>query len=142
MLTKTFAAEDYRIILDINPSIEISVDENNNIKDFVGQYSEYREYVKEQEDAARASQRAAAPQKTQASRTHDNSKRKLSYKEQKELEQIECDLSALNEERQQLEVELSSGTLPYDRLSAVSQRIEEIIAAIDEKEMRWLELNE
>jgi ATP-binding cassette subfamily F protein uup len=58
------------------------------------------------------------------------------------LEQIEADLSALAEERAQLESEISSGTLPYDRLSEVSKRIEAIITMVDEKEMRWLELNE
>lgn len=115
---------------------------NGHIKDFVGQYSEYREFIKEQEEAERMSQRATQPTKPQNSRTHDTSKRKLSYKEQRELEQIEADLGALGEERQTLERELSSGTLPYDQLSAISQRIEAIIAEIDEKEMRWLELNE
>ena len=115
---------------------------NGHIKDFVGQYSEYREFIKEQEEAARMSQRATQPTTPQNSRTHDTSKRKLSYKEQRELEQIEADLISLGEERQTLERELSSGTLPYDQLSAISQRIEAIIAEIDEKEMRWLELNE
>ena len=115
---------------------------NGHIKDFVGQYSEYREFIKEQEEAERMSQRATQPTKPQNSRTHDTSKRKLSYKEQRELEQIEADLGALGEERQTLERELSSGTLPYDQLSAISQRIEAIIAETDEKEMRWLELNE
>jgi ATP-binding cassette subfamily F protein uup len=66
----------------------------------------------------------------------------LSYKEQKELEQIEADLALLGEERSALEVELSSGNLAYERLSEVSKRIEEIISLIDEKELRWLELNE
>ena len=112
------------------------------IKDFVGHYSEYREYMKEKEAMERSAERVSAPQKPQQQRTHDTSKRKLSFKEQKELEQIELDLASWTEERQQLEAELSSGTLPYDRLTECSQRIEELIALIDEKEMRWLELNE
>ena len=112
------------------------------IKDFVGHYSEYREYMKEKEAMERSAERVSAPQKPQQQRTHDTSKRKLSFKEQKELEQIERDLASWTEERQQLEAELSSGTLPYDRLTECSQRIEELIALIDEKEMRWLELNE
>lgn len=115
---------------------------NGRIKDFVGQYSEYREYIKEREDAERQAQRMATPTKPQNSRTHDTSKRKLSYKEQREAEQIELDLAALGEERQALEAKLSSGTLPYDQLSAISERIEAVIAEMDEKEMRWLELNE
>lgn len=112
------------------------------IKDFVGRYSEYREYIKEQEAAERSEQRNTAPQKPQQQRTHDTSKRKLSFKEQKELEQLEADLATLGEERTTLENEISSGTLPYERLSEVSKRIEELIALIDEKEMRWLELSE
>lgn len=112
------------------------------IKDFVGKYSEYREYIKEQEDEERAKQRVTAPAKQQQQRTHDTSKRKLSYKEQRELEQIEADLVAHGEERATLEAELSSGTLSYDRITEISKRIEELVALIDEKEMRWLELNE
>jgi ATP-binding cassette subfamily F protein uup len=115
---------------------------DGHIKDFVGQYSEYREYIKEKEAIERNAERSTAPAKPQQQRTHDTSKRKLSYKEQRELEQIEKDLQSLGEERSHLETEISSGTLPYDRLAEVSKRIEEIIATIDEKEMRWLELNE
>ena len=112
------------------------------IKDFVGQYSEYREFMKEKEDEERAKQRVAAPAKPQQQRTHDTSKRKLSYKEQRELEQIEADLAAHGAERAELEAELSSGTLPYDRITEISKRIEELVSLIDEKEMRWLELSE
>lgn len=115
---------------------------NGRIKDFVGHYSEYREYIKEKEAAERSAERDSTPQKPQQQRTHDTSKRKLSFKEQKELQQIERDLASWSEERKQLEEELSSGTLPYDRLTKCSERIEELIALIDEKEMRWLELNE
>ena len=111
------------------------------IKDFVGKYSEYREYMKEKEDEERTKQRVAAPAKPQQ-RTHDTSKRKLTYKEQRELEQIEADLATHSAERAELEAELSSGTLPYDRITAISKRIEELVSLIDEKEMRWLELNE
>ena len=115
---------------------------DGRIKDFVGRYSEYREYVKERESAERSEQRNTAPQKPQPQRTHDTSKRKLTFKEQRELEQLELDLATLGEERTTLENEISSGTLPYERLSEVSKRIEELIALIDEKEMRWLELSE
>ena len=112
------------------------------IKDFVGGYSEYREYIKEKEEMERSEQRASTPQKPQPQRSHDTSKRKLSFKEQRELEQLERDLESLNEEKTTLETELSSGSLAYDRLTEASKRIEEIIALIDEKEFRWLELNE
>ena len=115
---------------------------DGRIKDFVGHYSEYREFVKEREADERNEQRNNTPQKPQQQRTHDTSKRKLSFKEQRELEQLEIDLATLGQERTTLENEISSGTLPYERLSEVSKRIEELIALIDEKEMRWLELSE
>ena len=115
---------------------------DGKIKDFVGHYSEYREFIKEKEAEERSAQRNTTQQKPQQQRMHDTSKRKLSFKEQKELEQLEADLATLGEERATLENEISSGTLPYERLSEVSKRIEELIALIDEKEMRWLELSE
>lgn len=115
---------------------------DGRIKDFVGQYSEYREYIKEKEESSRQVQRAQAQAKPQQQRTHDTSKRKLSFKEQRELEQIEQDLAVLAEERTALEAELSTGNADYMRLTEISSRIEEIIALIDEKEMRWLELND
>ena len=119
-------------------------EDNGRIKDFVGQYSEYREYIKEREEAERAAQRTAAASapKPQQQRTHDTSKRTLSFKEQRELEEIEHDLASLSAERTTLESELSAGNTDYNRLTEISERIEQIIALIDEKEMRWLELNE
>ena len=112
------------------------------IKDFVGQYSEYREYMKEKEDAERQAQRSTAQPKAQQQRTHDTSKRKLSFKEQRELEELERDLASLAEERATLEAELNAGTADYARLTEISSRIEEIIATTDLKELRWLELSE
>ena len=112
------------------------------IKDFVGQYSEYREYMKEREDAERQAQRSVAQPKAQQQRTHDTSKRKLSFKEQRELEELERDIASLAEERAKLEAELNAGTADYARLTEISSRIEEIIATTDIKELRWLELSE
>ena len=115
---------------------------DGRIKDFVGQYSEYREYVKEREESERQAQRAIAQPKAQQQRTHDNTKRKLSFKEQRELEELERDLASLADERATLEAELNAGTADYSRLSEISSRIEQIISIVDDKEMRWLELNE
>ena len=131
-----------RFFLDKTVDHLFVFESDGRIKDFVGHYSEYREYMKEQEEAERTAQRATAVAKPQQQRTHDTSKRKLSFKEQRELEEIERDLSSLAQERATLEEELSAGNADYNRLTEISQRIEEIIALIDEKEMRWLELNE
>ena len=116
---------------------------NGVVKDFVGSYSEYREYIKEYEAEQRAKERAAEkairePQK----QDKPAQKKKLTYKEQREFEQIEKDLEALAAEKATLEEALSSGTLPFDKLQETSERIGQIIAETDEKEMRWLELSE
>ena len=111
------------------------------VKDFVGMYSEYREYSREVEAEERSRQRTSSP-KPQPQRTHDTSKRKLSFKEQRELEQIEAELKDLGQERAALEAELSGGNLGFERLTELSKRIEEVIATIDQRELRWLELNE
>ena len=123
------------------------------VKDFVGSYSEYREYIKEyeaeQRSQARAQEKAekekAAKEaaKTGACQAEAPAKKKkLTYKEQKELEQIEKDLEALALEKEELESQLGSGDLPFDRLQAASERIGLIMAQTDEKEMRWLELTD
>ena len=116
---------------------------NGLVKDFVGSYSEYREFIKEyeaeQRSQARAEEKASKPavQKETPAR-----KKKLTYKEQKELEQIEKDLEALAAEKAELEEKLSSGNLSFEALSEASARIGEIMELTDEKEMRWLELSD
>ena len=122
---------------------------DGQIKDFVGSYSEYREFIKEYEAEQRSQARAQEKaEKEKAAKTAAGAaaaevpakKRKLSYKEQREMEQLEKDVEALNIEKVELETQLGSGTLPFDQLQAASQRIGEIIELIDEKELRLLEL--
>ena len=119
------------------------------VKDFVGSYSEYREYIKEYEAQQRSQARAeekAAKEKAAAAAPKPADmparKKKLTYKEQKELEQIERDLEALAAEKAELEVALSGGDLPFDKLQEASQRIGAIMEETDEKELRWLELSD
>ena len=124
--------------------------EGGNVKDFVGTYSEYREYIKEQEaeEAARAKAIAEKQAKQQAATmpatdTPTNTHRKkLSYKEQRELEQLEAEIPQLEAEKSALEAQLSVGTLSHEELSSAATRIGEIINTLEEKEMRWLELSE
>ena len=124
---------------------------NGLVKDFVGSYSEYREFIKEyeaeQRSQARAEEKAAkekaAKEAAKASQSAEPAKKKkLSYKEQRELEQLEKDLESLAAEKAGLEADLSSGHLQYDQLQAASRRIGEIMEETDEKELRWLELSE
>ena len=119
--------------------------EGGAVKDFVGQYSEYREYIKEQEaeEARQAKIVAEKAQKNKPQPTHSTpSRRKLSYKEQRELEQLEVELPQLENEKRELEEKLSSGALSHEELTKAADRIGEIINLVEEKEMRWLELSE
>ena len=109
------------------------------VKDFVGSYSEYREFIKEYE-AEQRSQQSKSEEKTVKEKTAK--KRKLSFKEQKELEQLEKDVEDLAAEKAALEEKLNSGTLPYEELQTASERIGEIMELTDEKEFRLLELYE
>lgn len=118
---------------------------NGQVKDFVGSYSEYREFIKEYEAEQRSMARAeekAAKEKTDRTTVQEAPvrKKKLSYKEQRELEQLEKDLENLAAEKSELESQLSSGTLPYDKLQNASERIGKILEETDEKEFRLLEL--
>ncbi|MCF0173662.1 MAG: ABC-F family ATP-binding cassette domain-containing protein, partial [Bacteroidales bacterium] len=118
------------------------------VKDFVGSYSEYREYVKDlkkkelqqQREMDAASQRSS--QRGDEGAAKGAAVRKLTYKERKEMEQLEADLAELARRRAAIEEALSSGTLPIDQLTAKSVEIKDIITEIDLKELRWLELSE
>ena len=119
------------------------------VKDFVGSYSEYREFIKEYEAEQRSAARAedkAAKEKAAKAAAQDNPaperKKKLSYKEQKEMEQLEMDLESLAAEKAELEESIGSGTLPYEKLQQASERIGQIMEETDEKELRLLELYE
>ena len=121
---------------------------NGLVKDFVGSYSEYREYIKEyeaeQKSAARAQEKAEKEKNSKEASKAANftQKKKLTYKEQKELEQLEKDLESLAEETAAIEESLSSGNMEFEQLQKASERIAEIIELTDEKEMRWLELSD
>ena len=122
---------------------------NGLVKDFVGSYSEYREFIKEYEAEQRSQARAKEKsEKEQAAREAAKTaevpikKKKLTYKEQREMEQLEKDLEALAAEKAELEEKLSSGSLPFDELQCASQRIGAIMEETDEKELRLLELYE
>ncbi|MBP5336194.1 MAG: ABC transporter ATP-binding protein, partial [Bacteroidales bacterium] len=68
--------------------------------------------------------------------------RKLTWKEQRELEAIEAELPQLEAEKAELEAKMSSGTLPYAELQAASERIQQLIDEISQREERWLELSD
>ena len=128
------------------------------VKDYVGKCSEYRAYVaameqasarqevKLQQSAKPAAQREQQAQKeqpaAQSAATAAPKRKRLSYKEQRELEEVTNAIAELESEKAELERGLSSGTLQGDELRRASERIGEVISLLDEKEMRWLELND
>lgn len=117
-----------------------------NVRDFPGNYSQYREWQKEQ-DRQKAEEKkevkAEAPAATAAAASAgDNKPRKLSFKEKRELELLEQEIEKLEAEKKTLNEQLASGSLPYDQLEPLTRRIGEVIALLDDKGMRWLELSE
>ncbi|MBR4525502.1 MAG: ABC-F family ATP-binding cassette domain-containing protein [Bacteroidales bacterium] len=141
------------------------------VKDFVGSFSEYRAYVKDLEKNQRISGKRAAPvlpggegsaaagfvapnPVSAPAESEDGRRdagtpgrlpdkpRKLTWKEQRELEAIEAELPQLEAEKAELEAKMSSGTLPYAELQAASERIQALMNEISQREERWLELSD
>lgn len=134
---------------------------DGKVTNFPSSYSDYMEYkvLKEDEEKAAAAQSRTRQQSQQptanspldpkgrfdkAERLKEQQARsaKLTFKEKREMEQIEQELQQLEEEKALLEQELNSGTLPYDQLQQKSARIGQIIERTDTITMRWLELSE
>ena len=108
------------------------------IRDFPGNYSQYREWDKEREIVPAENRTEPVKQ----AHVHNPLKRKLSYKEQREFETLEKELIDLETEKRTISEKLSSAKVPFDELQSLSQRIAEITIIIDQKELRWLELSE
>ena len=114
------------------------------IKDFPGNYTQYREWEKltsTTSNTSPTSQTSQTSNTPKASYRHDD-RRRLSYKEKREMEQLEREIAALEEEQHQLEQSLCSGTLSVDELTEKSKRLPQLKEELDEKSMRWLELSE
>ncbi len=114
---------------------------NAEIKDFWGPYSAYRAKLDEEKRAPKAiAKKVEADAETQAPKKKDN--KKLSFKDKYELEQLEKDLPALGKERVEIEKALQDASLAYEEIERLSKRITEVVAELEEKELRWLELDE
>ncbi|MBQ1486042.1 MAG: ABC-F family ATP-binding cassette domain-containing protein, partial [Muribaculaceae bacterium] len=113
---------------------------NGHVRDFPGNYSEYRAWKQrhEQEAAQLAKEQEVAKPKENTWANRSEQKR-LSYKEQRELEQLNADLEALNKEKAELDALFASGET-MDDVAAKAARYQEVKDLLDEKEMRWLEL--
>ena len=110
------------------------------IKDFPGNYTQYREWNALQE-STNTTKAADSDKSVKASYRHDD-RRRLSYKEKREMEQLEKDIAALEEEQLIIEEALCGGTTSVDEITAMSKRLPQLKEELDEKSMRWLELSE
>ena len=109
------------------------------IKDFPGNYSDYRDWLEDKEKEQRAPEKREKSVKTKPEK---EGIRKLNFNEKRELDQLEKDIMLLEQEKQLLEKEMNSGDYSSADLVQKSKRHGEIREILDEKELRWLELSE
>ncbi|MCV9389352.1 ABC-F family ATP-binding cassette domain-containing protein [Reichenbachiella ulvae] len=115
-------------------------DESATIKDFPGNYTDYRTQLEEEKKAQHA--QSSAPKTDNTTKVRTEEKRKLSYNEKREFESLESEIEKLNERKAELEEWMNSGEMDHEKLSTWSQELQEVNDSLDEKEMRWLELSE
>lgn len=111
---------------------------NGVVKDFPGNYTQYREWssLKSKDEAV-----GTRKERTEREKRHSD-KRRMTYKERMEFNALEKEIAALEAEKKQLEEQLCSGTLSVEELTDKSKRLPALNEELDEKEMRWLELSE
>ena len=115
------------------------------IKDFPGNYTQYREWASSPSSSSSPSSTSTSSGTSttspKGSYRHED-RRRLSYKEKREMEQLEKDIEALEQEKKQIEEALCGGTTSVDEITAMSKRLPLLSDELDEKSMRWLELSE
>ena len=111
-------------------------DHSETIRDFPGNYTDYRE-----SDLAKEDKASIEPKKV-STKVRNDEKKKLSYKEQREFKNLEGEIEKLTDRKSELESLLNSGETDHEKLTAWSQEIEQVQNDLDEKELRWLELSE
>ena len=115
---------------------------HGEIKDFPGNYTQYREWASLEENKTSSSSSSCSTSTAgKPSYRHDD-RRRLSYKEKREMEQLEKDIAALEDEKKKIEEALCGGTTEVEEITAMSKRLPQLNEELDEKSMRWLELSE
>lgn len=115
------------------------------IQDFPGNYTQFRDFQKmksKEEEQLKPTKNSSPTANEQKKDYRNNTKRKMSFKEKREYEQLSNKIAQLEEEKQQLEEELCSGNLSVDELTEKSKRLPILKEELDELELRWLELAE
>lgn len=113
-----------------------------DIRDFPGNYTQYREWKEAKARHDKEQQAAVKPQEAKTAKVRLNDKRRMTYKERREFEQLEQEIATLEAEKKSIEEALCSGTLSVEELTEKSKRLPQLTDLIDEKTMRWLELSE
>jgi ATP-binding cassette subfamily F protein uup len=112
---------------------------DGQIKDFPGNYSDYRDWAEAKEKEQRIPEKK---EKVVRAKPIKEGVRKLSFNEKRELEQLEKDIALLEDEKRVIETAMNSGDCASEELVIKSQRHGEIRDLLDDKELRWLELSE
>ncbi len=115
---------------------------NGDIKDFPGNYTQFREWQKLQSETEQTPKPVVTEENKERNRNRNQEKKKLSYKEKLEYERLEKEISQLEAEQRDIEQKLCSGELPIDKITEYSIRLPILKEELDEKSMRWLELSE
>ena len=115
---------------------------NGDIKDFPGNYTQFREWESLKPKAEAADKPNTTSEKKEKREFVGEQRRKKTYKEKCEFERLEKEIAELEKEQKQIEEELCSGTLSIEQLTEKSKRLPVIKESLEEKEMRWLELSE
>lgn len=113
-----------------------------NIKDFPGNYTQYREWTDDEEKQATETEEKKQEQRKEQESRGEKQKTKLSYKEKREFEQLEKDIEQLETEKKNIEDKLSSANISVDEITTLSKRLPIVTNELDEKTNRWLELSE
>ncbi len=111
------------------------------VQDFPGNYTQYREWAALESDHSSSARNSKTSVNANKSYRHDE-RRRMSFKEKREFEQLEREIATLEEEQRQLEEQLCSGRLSVEELTEKSKRLPLLKDELDEKSMRWLELSE
>jgi ATP-binding cassette subfamily F protein uup len=115
---------------------------DGNVQDFPGNYTQYRLEAKGASASLEDARKASYSLEGKGTKVKTEQKRRLSFKEKRELEELEMQMPLLEKEKAQLEALLSGGATNPDDINQASARYKEVQEALDEAEMRWLELSE
>ena len=115
---------------------------DGDIQDFPGNYTQYRQWSQLQPNEPKETKEPKVEKSTKQPANNPQQKRKLTFKEKRELEQLEKDIEALEAEKKQIEEALCGGTTSVDEITKMSKRLPVLNDELDEKSMRWLELSE